>query len=205
MRALNSAFLFILLPFPLLVFATTPASDESILCDATHVLVGTVEKAVCWKDGKRKGESTAQCSSQNAALLAIDISEVWAVADKVKALPRDPGIAVGKKIVVYSQLYNSEHFPANEMQGKLGVVPPIAGTVPDAVISEMFTGKKFIFSVSVRAVSRVSLPSGEIVENYLPPLPYQTNVWRLGMAEWVKKTLTQRNGQYCLKLTPSPD
>jgi hypothetical protein len=167
------------------ILATTP---EQILCCSQYVVVGTVLKATPKDCCCLAGKVIKDCD----VVLEVKITEILGALSKITRFSPDLGIVIGKTVKLVTAVYDSAYFPATENEGHIGIVP---GTTEPAIISELFEGKHFIFSIRLLRSSlwRESLP----LKDQVYKQPYVTNVWRLENKDWIMKVLTKSSGMIC--------
>lgn len=200
MRAALQSIVALALLLPSLVFAISPAMPSQVLCGSTHVVVGTVLKATpkdCRIDAKLEGIVILDCVPKDLVGLVVEISEVLGQKNEVADYPHEVGVAIGKTVVLTGALHNSIAFPSTESYDRIGVVPASNEPITNEVISKIFEGQQFIFSIHVRRGDVWS--TGQIIKNHLDIPPYYTGIWRLAKIDWIMELLKSSDGKSCPK------
>ncbi len=200
MRSIVTLLTVIALLIPVAAFPTVPATQEQVLCGASHVVVATVLKATprdCRNDAKWRSGEIAYCGPKDMANLLIRVTEVLGISERVASFPRDVGIKNGESVEVTTAVYNSLSWPRTEHMDRIGAVQPTSEPLSSAAISEIFEGKEFVFSIHIRLGA--ALVDGQVRKNALDIPPFYSGVWRLAKKEWVIEQLKAGDGKACLK------
>ncbi len=185
---------------PSLVFAISPARPSQVLCGSAHIVVGTVLKATskdCRIEAKLEGRVILDCGPKDLVGLIVEISEVLGQKNEVADYPREVGIAAGKTVELTGALHNSIAFPLTESYDRIGVVPPSSEPITNEVVSKIFEGQQFIFSIHLRRGDVWS--NGQVLRHHLDTPPYHTGVWRLAKRDWITELLKNSDGKSCPK------